>query len=41
MIPLNAESNGNNLTAVVIHGLYGTTGAQILGVDVTTNSNAI
>lgn len=41
VIPLNAESNGNNLTAVVIHGLYGTTGAQILGVDVTTNSNAI
>lgn len=41
VIPLNAESEGNNLHAVVIHGMYGTVGAQILGVDVTCGVNAI
>lgn len=41
VIPLNEESSGNNLHAVVIHGMYGTTGAQILDVLCTTNSNTI
>lgn len=41
VIPLSSESNGNNLTAVVLHGMYGATGAQILGVDVTTNSSTM
>lgn len=36
VIPLSSESNGNNLTAVVIHGMYGITGAQILDVLLTT-----
>jgi hypothetical protein len=41
VIPLNEESSGNNLHAVVVHGMYGTTGAQILSVDVTTSTNTI
>jgi hypothetical protein len=41
VIPLNEESSGNNLHAVVIHGMYDTTGAQILDVLCTTNSNTI
>lgn len=41
VIPISSESNGNNLTAVVIHGTYDTTGAQIVDVNVTTNANAI
>lgn len=39
--PLSAESNGNNLHQVLIHGLYGATGAQIVDVQVTTNSLTI
>ena len=39
--PLDAESQGNNLHQVLIHGLYGTTGAQIFEALVTTTVNAI
>jgi hypothetical protein len=39
--PLASESNGNNLHQVLIHGLYDTTGAQIVDVNVTTNVAAI
>jgi len=41
VVPLSAESNGNNLHAVVIHGMYDTTGAAILECKVTTNSNTL
>lgn len=39
--PLDAESQGNNLHQVLIHGMYDTTGAQIVEALVTTNSNSI
>ena len=39
--PLSAESEGNNLHQVLIHGEYDTTGAAICDVDVITNSNSI
>lgn len=41
VVPLDSEVNGNNLHQVLIHGQYGATGAQIVGVDVSTNINAI
>jgi len=41
VIPLNEESSGNNLHAVVIHGMYDTTGAQIVDVNCVTDVNTI
>ena len=38
--PLGGESNGNNLHNAVFHGVYDVTGAKLLQVNVTTNSNA-
>ena len=39
--PLSEESNGNNLHQVLVHGIYDTVGAAMLGVNVTTNSSSI
>jgi hypothetical protein len=40
IIPLGGEDRGNNLHTAVLHGLYDPTGAKMLDVKVTTNSNA-
>lgn len=39
--PLGQLSNGNNLTKMLIHGLYDPTGANICEVKVTANTNTI
>lgn len=39
--PLSQRVNGNNLTKVLLHSLYDTTGANTLEVKVTTNQNTI
>lgn len=40
-VPLNAEDQGNNIDRFLIHGMYDTTGANILEVKVTTNAATI
>lgn len=40
-VPLNAEDRGNNIDRFLIHGMYDTTGAQILEVKVTTNASTM
>ncbi len=40
VIPLNSESQGNNLHQVLVHGMYDPTGAKIVDVDVITSVNA-
>lgn len=39
--PMSQRVNGNNLTKVLIHGLYDTTGATVHEYKITTNSNTI
>jgi hypothetical protein len=41
VIPLSEEDRGNNLHKAIFHGLYDGTGAQILDVQVVTNSNSL
>jgi hypothetical protein len=41
VIPLAQNEQGNNLHTAVLHGIYDTTGAQILALTVTTNVSAI
>lgn len=40
VIPLGGEDRGNNLHTAVLRGLYDPTGAKMLDVKVTTDSNA-
>jgi len=40
VVPLGDEDRGNNLHTMVLGGLYDATGAKMIDVQVTTNSNA-
>lgn len=41
VIPLAENDQGNNLHTAMLHGIYNATGANILGLTVTTNVTAI
>ena len=41
VVAMNAEDKGNQIDRALIHGMYDTTGANILEVKVTTNAATI
>jgi hypothetical protein len=40
-IPLDSEVDGANMYKFIVHGLYGTTGAAIMAINVTTDFSAV